>query len=287
MNSGRQFESLVADVISHLAIFRGKVFQQSRVQIHRNKIYPGAKDPAGYEIDISMEMSVPPGLRLLFIVECKAHSRPVERSVVQQFIQVRDDISAHKAIIVSPHGFNEGALRLAQKAGVALWQFLDYELSIVNEYPGPGGVHKPHYEAERRLSRIAPSIFDKMGITLDLDSITAELSPRRQGSGLAQVHCIYSGGSLEVVPPPVYEGWSRVSLTPYDVPMPKNALLEWVISTLATTQESGELAGYLRTTGFASLLPPEDGLTEHESLIRSVERIKQMDLRPRSKRTGD
>ena len=87
--SGADFETLVAQVIGHLSIFRG-----GHVRVFRNKRYAGSKDPIGYEIDISMEMTLSPGLRLLFIVECKAHSRPVERSVVQQFIQVRDDISA-------------------------------------------------------------------------------------------------------------------------------------------------------------------------------------------------
>ena len=125
------------------------------MRIFRNKRYVGSKDPIEYEIDISMEMSLSPGLRPLFIVECKAHRRPVERSVIQQFIQVRDDISAHKAVIVSLHRFNEGAVRLAQKAGVALWHYLDYRLTPISEYPGPNGVHDSFASTTGRLCFLA------------------------------------------------------------------------------------------------------------------------------------
>jgi len=69
-----QFEDVVEAGLRALDGFSGP-----NVRILRNKVYPGAKDPKGYEIDISVKMSLTPGLTLLIIVECKEHSRPVAR----------------------------------------------------------------------------------------------------------------------------------------------------------------------------------------------------------------
>jgi hypothetical protein len=120
MNPGDEFEEIVAATIKEFDVFSGP-----NVNVFQRKVYPGAKDPNGYQIDISIELMLTPELFFLIIVECKDHARPIERSDVQQFIQVRDDISAHKAIIVSTKGFNQGAVRLAESNRIALWQWAE------------------------------------------------------------------------------------------------------------------------------------------------------------------
>lgn len=129
MNDGSIFERQVALALRALDVFSGP-----NVRMLRNKVYPGAKDPNGYEIDIAFEMSLSEGLYLLVIVECKSHRRPVDRAVVQRLLQVRDDISAHKAMVISSNGFQSGAVRLAEKNRIALWQFVDRRFLHVNHY---------------------------------------------------------------------------------------------------------------------------------------------------------
>jgi hypothetical protein len=200
MVSGADYERLVGDVIEAMQIF-GSTGAGSTTQVFRRKRYSGAQDPHGYEIDVSLEVRLPPGLRLLVIVECKAHARPIERSVVQQLIQVRDDIAANKAILVSTHGFNEGAVRLAQKAGIALWQYANYVIIPVSQYSA-GEPHNGPYDRYWPLVRTAIRFFHARGIWLDADALKSELSEARKGPTLIPVHFVYSlsADRLEIVP---------------------------------------------------------------------------------------
>ena len=54
------------------------------------------------------------------IVECKHLQRPVEVNVVRELRQRMSEVGAHKGIIVSTSGFQEGAVAHARRSGVAL-----------------------------------------------------------------------------------------------------------------------------------------------------------------------
>jgi hypothetical protein len=169
MNPGDEFEEIVAATIKEFDVFSGP-----NVNVFQRKVYPGAKDPNGYQIDISIELRLAPGLFFLIIIECKDHARPIERSDVQQFIQVRDDISAHKAIIVSTKGFNRGAIRLAESNRIALWQWTEPGFYVVYEQWIPERfLNKMREEAVIKGSVL---YFQKRGITIKEDSLLSERS---------------------------------------------------------------------------------------------------------------
>ncbi len=164
MNPGNKFEEVVAATIKEFNVFSG-----SNVEIFQRKIYPGAKDPNGYQIDISIELMLTSELFFLIIIECKDHARPVERSVVQQFIQVRDDISAQKAIIVSAKGFNSGAVRLAESNRIALWQWAKPRFySILRQFCFERSQNEIRKEA---LINGSISYFRERGIIINKDSL--------------------------------------------------------------------------------------------------------------------
>ncbi|MBU7026973.1 MAG: restriction endonuclease [Theionarchaea archaeon] len=159
MNLGDDFEEIVAATIRQISIFSGP-----NARIYQKKVYCGAKGPNGYQIDISIELDLTPGLSLLFIIECKDHARPIERSAVQQLIQVRDDISAHKAIIVSTKGFTRGAVRLAESNRIALWQWVEPEFVILTLCPDYNAIRK-----WKALINDAISYFRRKGITININ----------------------------------------------------------------------------------------------------------------------
>jgi hypothetical protein len=271
MASGADYERIVADVIEAMQIFRA-TDAGATTQVFRRKRYSGAQDPHGYEIDVSLEVRLPPGLRLLVIVECKAHSRPVERSVVQQLIQVRDDIAANKAILVSTHGFNEGAIRLAQKSGISLWQYANYVLTPVVEY-AEGRAHDSLHDRYWPLVRMAIEFFSPRGVCLDAEALEHEQSSVSRRATLIPVHFIYnlSADQLEIVPPPLHGEWIEQTLT--DPPLPKRQLLEWVIEALAAAP-----GGELVQAHFRDHIQLPDGPVEFERLLDSVQRFKNTDI---------
>ncbi|UCH95969.1 MAG: restriction endonuclease [Candidatus Aminicenantes bacterium] len=178
MKPGLIFEDEIAMALGNIQVFSG-----SNVRIFRNRVYPGAKDPQGYEIDIAVELLLSEGLNLLIMIECKSSGRPVARSVVQHVIQVRDDISAHKAIIISSNGFQTGAVRLAQKSRIALWQWVNRRFKHV--------LYQMHSLYEHQsynyiLVRGLKQYFANRGISIDAQSLTREIKQSIQGTeGLA------------------------------------------------------------------------------------------------------
>jgi len=72
---------------------------------------------------------------MLILVECKHYKDKVEISDLLEFAQRIDDIGAHKGVVVSTVGFQEGAIKVADAHGIALvttapvWQTILYDLS--------------------------------------------------------------------------------------------------------------------------------------------------------------
>jgi hypothetical protein len=112
--TAEEYEAYVAELVSQLEIF-------SSATIFRNKEFPGVRQPGKYEIDVAVEFVLAGIMRFLLIIECKNWSRPIDRPIVQKFIQTRDAVSAHKAALVSPVGFTKEAIEVAEAQGIALW----------------------------------------------------------------------------------------------------------------------------------------------------------------------
>jgi hypothetical protein len=209
MNDGSAFEKRVATALQALSVFSGP-----NARMFRNKVYPGAKDRRGYEIDISFELTLTEGLSVLVIVECKAYTRPVDRDVVQKILQVRDDIAAHKAIVISSHGFRTGAVRLARANGVALWQFVDRRFIHVSH-------HMSSLRDNRRVAGLVLSglrrYLANRGIVLDVRALSAEEVLRgSDGLALCEVDLVWSDDpETPMVSPPCSETGLAIYETPY------------------------------------------------------------------------
>jgi hypothetical protein len=82
------------------------------------KKYVG-KSGQPYETDISFEVRIGT-LKLIILVECKRYKRPVTVQEVADFAYRVQDVGAHKGVLVSPNGFQRGAIKVAKAEGIAL-----------------------------------------------------------------------------------------------------------------------------------------------------------------------
>jgi hypothetical protein len=91
----------------------------SDVAVFHRKGYPGKASGHVHEIDVSIEFTLS-GMHIMVLAECKRYTRSVGVDEVLEFAARIDDIGAHKGIIVSTAGFQEGAIRVAISKGIAL-----------------------------------------------------------------------------------------------------------------------------------------------------------------------
>ncbi len=96
------------------------------LNVFHNRAYRGQSGHA-HEIDVSAELVVG-GCRLTILIECKQYRQRVATDDVLNFVGRVRDIGAHKGIIVTTVGFQEGAKKIAEAAGIAL--VFDSERSI-------------------------------------------------------------------------------------------------------------------------------------------------------------
>ena len=68
-------------------------------------------------------------VEFLVLVECKDHTRPVDREEVQILADKKRAAGAHKGMLFSTNGFQRGAIAYAQKHGIALVRVLDGALT--------------------------------------------------------------------------------------------------------------------------------------------------------------
>ena len=285
VNDGASFETVVAQLVRHLDVFRPRrgLFRRSHVAVYQRKRYPGGKDLKGYEIDVSVEMTLPPGLRLLFIFECKYYSRLVDRSVIQEIIQVRDDISAHKAIVVSAKGFNSGAVRLAEGAGIGLWQVVNQKIIAVCEYP-THGIHFPWYDRPISILNALAPFFAESGLPLDLEQLCQEIRSSGDGTVFANVRFRWSSqDGYYVVPLAAASGSNFCSFeTPYPE-TPQFLFVEWIAQIVLRRGDrwSDVLDNYLRRAGFLAYsteLKRSEG--SYESLKAAIDALNSKELKP-------
>lgn len=129
MNS-KEYEDFVENTLNCLDFFRN-------ANIYRNRKFIGVRQPGSYEIDIAYEMVIDNMVKFTLIVECKNHGRPITRPLIQNFHQTKEAINAQKAAIVSPIGFTNEAIEVAQNLGISLWVISkDEPVEIVMAYEG-------------------------------------------------------------------------------------------------------------------------------------------------------
>lgn len=89
------------------------------VTVHHQKVYTGRISQRDIKIDVSFNYTIA-GADLLFLVECKCYNHAVPVDDVEEFHSKIDDIGAHKGIMVTTVGFQDGTIRTAKGRGIAL-----------------------------------------------------------------------------------------------------------------------------------------------------------------------
>lgn len=101
-----------------------------------------------YEIDLSYKFRVAEA-DYLTIIECKHWNHRVGRQVINYFKSILEDIGAHKGIVVTTVGFQEGAVGFAKKCGIALFKVTDNgTLQVVSHLMGDADRAIEFLEAE-------------------------------------------------------------------------------------------------------------------------------------------
>ncbi|TXJ27735.1 MAG: hypothetical protein E6Q24_07860 [Chitinophagaceae bacterium] len=116
---GEDFELLVKRLLEE---YLNKSSHAPIIIEHRKKLKTA--DGIEYEIDLFFK-TFASGLEYWNLVECKCWDQPVKRDMLNAIIQKRDELHAHKVIVVSKKGFQAGAIELAQKHRVALIKVTD------------------------------------------------------------------------------------------------------------------------------------------------------------------
>lgn len=98
------------------------------INVYRNKTYSGRISTREIKVDVSFEGQLL-GARIIGIVECKRYSSRVEVSDVEEFYSKLDDIGAHKGIMFTTVGYEEGAIKVARGRGIALFILQEGQLS--------------------------------------------------------------------------------------------------------------------------------------------------------------
>jgi len=113
-------EEYEKQVVAWLKASDGKL-EKFEVQHLRYLSGPGGD----YEFDAVSEFTLFKGARVIILVECKRHSRPVERDHVMALWAKLQDVKAHKAMMFATCGFQSGALKYAKNYGIATITFVE------------------------------------------------------------------------------------------------------------------------------------------------------------------
>jgi hypothetical protein len=112
------------------------------------KKYKG-KSGQDHAIDVSFEVKLGE-LELLFLVECKEYKRKAGVDDMMQFIYRLRDIGAHKGILVTTHGFQEGAMTIAKAERVGL--LVAAKGQVVGNWVSGGPLYFEFFTLELELS---------------------------------------------------------------------------------------------------------------------------------------
>ena len=94
------------------------LFKKYGAAVHSSRHYRG-RSGHNHQIDVSVDLTVA-SFRILILFECKHYKRTVSVEDLLAFAQRLSDIGAHKGVVVSTVGFQEGAKKVAEAHGIAL-----------------------------------------------------------------------------------------------------------------------------------------------------------------------
>ena len=106
-----EFEFVVAEYLTEL----GKSLPDFKI---KHNLYLSAHDGV-YQIDVLASYTAL-GVGMTVLVECKRYKNPVQRDVVQVLHDKLRSTGAHKGIIFSTSGFQDGAVQYALRHKIAL-----------------------------------------------------------------------------------------------------------------------------------------------------------------------
>lgn len=119
-NESLAYEEFVQKVVESLVgvdVFHGREFEG---RISGRKI----------KVDVSFELQIAGGANMLVLVECKHYKHSVPVDDVEEFHSKIDDIGAHKGILITTVGFQNGAVKAARGRRIGL------ALLTENQQPG-------------------------------------------------------------------------------------------------------------------------------------------------------
>lgn len=127
-----EFELLVKEYLTEL----GKELK-SFDAIH-NKIIE--RIDGNYQIDVYAEFSFL-GADFKLLIECKKHKNKIKRETVQLLYDKIRAIGAHKGMIFSTSGFQDGAFKYANEHGIALIRVIEGKYTYFTK-----GADSPNFE---------------------------------------------------------------------------------------------------------------------------------------------
>ena len=116
MNSN-EYEELVAAAIRDLKLAGSK-------GVHHQREFVGKRTGRKIKVDVSFELELHK-FTVLCIVECKCYNHKVDVSEVEEFRTKLDDIGAHKGMMFTTVGYQDGAVKVAKAYGIALARLSD------------------------------------------------------------------------------------------------------------------------------------------------------------------
>ena len=90
------------------------------VDVRHQHTYVGKVSGRKIKVDVSFEIILAGGAKILVLVECKHYSHTVEVSDIEEFHSKIDDIGAHKGIMVTTEGYQSGTKAVAKGREIAL-----------------------------------------------------------------------------------------------------------------------------------------------------------------------
>src|SRR5262245_54517289 len=125
---GREFERFVAQALRDLGT------GLTDFRLGEQEVVKTAD--GSYRIDVTARFMALDAA-FVVLVECKDHSRPVEREDVQILADKKRAAGAHKAMLFSTNGFQSGAIEYATHHGIALIRVLEGALTWETRGVGP------------------------------------------------------------------------------------------------------------------------------------------------------
>jgi restriction system protein len=119
VTSGK-YEQLVAATTRDLKLGGSK-------GVYHQREFIGKRTGRKIKVDVSFELELA-NFTVLCIVECKWYNHRVDVSEVEEFRTKLDDIGAHKGLMFTTVGYQDGAVKVAKAYGIALARLSDSPL---------------------------------------------------------------------------------------------------------------------------------------------------------------